>query len=42
MGVSVFNAAMTTIGSSVVLMLSYIIFFERFGIFVFMNIFFSG
>lgn len=41
MGVSVFNAAVTTIGSSVVLMLSYIIFFERFGIFVFMNIFFS-
>lgn len=41
MGVSVFNAAVTTIGSSIVLMLSYIIFFERFGIFVFMNIFYS-
>ena len=41
MGVSVFNAAITTIGSSVVLMLSYIIFFQRFGIFVFMNIFYS-
>jgi hypothetical protein len=41
MGVSVFNAAITTIGSSIVLMLSYIIFFQRFGIFVFMNIFYS-
>ena len=36
MGVSVFNAAITTLGSAVVLMMSYIIFFERFGIFVFM------
>ena len=41
MGVSVFNAAVTTLGSAIVLMNSYVIFFERFGIFVFINILFS-
>ena len=41
MGISVFNAAITTLGSALVLMFAYVILFERFGIFVFINIFYS-
>eukprot|EP01049_Picozoa_sp_SAG25_P006437 SAG25_NODE_484_length_7474_cov_11.267823_3_plen_954_part_00 len=42
MGVSVMNAAATTLGSACVMMATYVLFFQRFGIFVFMNIFYSA
>ena len=41
MGVSVFNAAVTTMLSAIVMMNSYILFFEKFGVFIFLNIFYS-
>jgi len=41
MGVSVFNAAVTTMCSAIVMMNSYILFFKKFGIFIFLNIAYS-
>ena len=38
MGVSVFSAAITTLGSALFLCMSYVLFFKRFGIFVVLNI----
>merc|ERR1711916_308172 len=41
MGISVFSAALTTIGSAIILLFTTILFFAKFGAFIVLSIFFS-